>query len=294
MGAWLTPDPIGYRDSSNLYAFAGVDPVNRSDARGGAAYVTYRAFEAPILHDMFPFVGHYFVAFNNDSVEDRDEWSDRVREARRDYADRADAQNVETFSFHPDPRAEHNFLTIFSTGSRIGYDDEIDRTSFKSALRQSRPRFADTRIWRVHVTSEQEMRMYDLAVADRDQIKPRNDVFGWYALFLNDCGGWSQHIVEDGGTSSWPSAAYAYNSGGVGVNGVAAFAFAPELLGATLAAAGYEYALLPAAKHVNRFANGVAKRVATGFSNMRTQLSVLLNAASAGAEHDVKQMLAVP
>ncbi len=33
-GTWLSPDPLGYRDSSNLYAFAGGDPVNGRDPRG--------------------------------------------------------------------------------------------------------------------------------------------------------------------------------------------------------------------------------------------------------------------
>ncbi|MGA7614918.1 MAG: RHS repeat-associated core domain-containing protein, partial [Thermoanaerobaculia bacterium] len=33
-GTWLSPDPMGYRDSSNLYAFAGGDPVNGRDPRG--------------------------------------------------------------------------------------------------------------------------------------------------------------------------------------------------------------------------------------------------------------------
>ncbi|HVS59523.1 MAG TPA: RHS repeat-associated core domain-containing protein, partial [Gemmatimonadaceae bacterium] len=33
-GTWLSPDPLGYRDSSNLYAFAGGDPVNRRDPSG--------------------------------------------------------------------------------------------------------------------------------------------------------------------------------------------------------------------------------------------------------------------
>jgi RHS repeat-associated protein len=33
-GTWLTPDPRGYRDSSNLYAFAGGDPVNHRDPSG--------------------------------------------------------------------------------------------------------------------------------------------------------------------------------------------------------------------------------------------------------------------
>src|SRR5207244_539098 len=47
-GSWLTPDPLGYRDSSNLYAFAGGDPVNGRDPAGlgvattadGSFYVT--------------------------------------------------------------------------------------------------------------------------------------------------------------------------------------------------------------------------------------------------------------
>jgi len=33
-GTWLSPDPLGYVDSSNLYAFAGGDPVNGRDPLG--------------------------------------------------------------------------------------------------------------------------------------------------------------------------------------------------------------------------------------------------------------------
>ncbi|MFL6244945.1 MAG: Ig-like domain-containing protein [Thermoanaerobaculia bacterium] len=33
-GTWLGPDPMGYQDSSNLYAFAGGDPINRRDPTG--------------------------------------------------------------------------------------------------------------------------------------------------------------------------------------------------------------------------------------------------------------------
>jgi len=33
-GTFLTPDPLGYEDSSNLYAFAGGDPVNERDPEG--------------------------------------------------------------------------------------------------------------------------------------------------------------------------------------------------------------------------------------------------------------------
>ncbi|MBW3670192.1 MAG: RHS repeat-associated core domain-containing protein, partial [Acidobacteria bacterium] len=33
-GTFLTPDPLGYRDSSNLYAYAAGDPVNRHDPTG--------------------------------------------------------------------------------------------------------------------------------------------------------------------------------------------------------------------------------------------------------------------
>jgi RHS repeat-associated protein len=37
-GSWLSPDPLGYQDSSNLYAFAGGDPVNKRDPRGEDSY----------------------------------------------------------------------------------------------------------------------------------------------------------------------------------------------------------------------------------------------------------------
>jgi RHS repeat-associated protein len=36
-GTWLSPDPMGYRDSSNLYGYAGGDPVNGRDPSGTRA-----------------------------------------------------------------------------------------------------------------------------------------------------------------------------------------------------------------------------------------------------------------
>ena len=39
-GTFLTPDPQGYGDSSNLYAYCGGDPVNCSDPTGNAAHVS--------------------------------------------------------------------------------------------------------------------------------------------------------------------------------------------------------------------------------------------------------------
>jgi RHS repeat-associated protein len=39
-GSWLTPDPLGYQDSANLYAFAGGDPVNGRDPSGRAAAIS--------------------------------------------------------------------------------------------------------------------------------------------------------------------------------------------------------------------------------------------------------------
>jgi len=37
-GTWLTPDPLGYRDSTNLYSFAGGDPINRRDPSGAGIW----------------------------------------------------------------------------------------------------------------------------------------------------------------------------------------------------------------------------------------------------------------
>jgi RHS repeat-associated protein len=38
-GTFLSPDPLGYRDSANLYAYCGGDPVNCSDPTGNKAEV---------------------------------------------------------------------------------------------------------------------------------------------------------------------------------------------------------------------------------------------------------------
>src|SRR5581483_8157163 len=35
-GTFLSPDPVGYRDSANLYAYCAGDPVNCTDATGKA------------------------------------------------------------------------------------------------------------------------------------------------------------------------------------------------------------------------------------------------------------------
>ena len=47
VGAFLTPDPMGYKDSSNLYAFAGGDPVNGRDPSGEGLPAEVLPTEAP-------------------------------------------------------------------------------------------------------------------------------------------------------------------------------------------------------------------------------------------------------
>jgi RHS repeat-associated protein len=44
-GVFLTPDPQGYLDSSNLYAFAGGDPVNRRDPTGNNSLEDFKRSE---------------------------------------------------------------------------------------------------------------------------------------------------------------------------------------------------------------------------------------------------------
>jgi RHS repeat-associated protein len=43
-GSFLSPDPLGYQDSSNLYAFAGGDPVNGRDPTGSVIVLTPGSF----------------------------------------------------------------------------------------------------------------------------------------------------------------------------------------------------------------------------------------------------------
>jgi RHS repeat-associated protein len=45
-GTFLSPDPLAYKDSSNLYAFAGGDPVNGRDPSGMGEEQSARAAEA--------------------------------------------------------------------------------------------------------------------------------------------------------------------------------------------------------------------------------------------------------
>lgn len=44
VGAWLTPDSVGYKDSSNLYAFAAEDPVNNSDSDGELTIIVHGTY----------------------------------------------------------------------------------------------------------------------------------------------------------------------------------------------------------------------------------------------------------
>jgi RHS repeat-associated protein len=49
-GTFLSPDPLGYKDSSNLYAFAGGDPVNGRDPTGEGVFTdAYNAAVKEVL-----------------------------------------------------------------------------------------------------------------------------------------------------------------------------------------------------------------------------------------------------
>ena len=43
-GTFISPDPMGYEDSANLYAFGGGDPVNNRDPRGEAVATTAKGW----------------------------------------------------------------------------------------------------------------------------------------------------------------------------------------------------------------------------------------------------------
>ncbi|MGA7613552.1 MAG: RHS repeat-associated core domain-containing protein [Thermoanaerobaculia bacterium] len=73
-GSFVSPDPLGYKDSSDLYAYAGNDPVNMSDPSGnsatvlgglvgtafGAGWAAGSAINDCLIHDQCKGAGHYF------------------------------------------------------------------------------------------------------------------------------------------------------------------------------------------------------------------------------------------
>ncbi len=53
-GTFLSPDPLGYKDSSNLYAFAGGDPVNGRDPTGMQVELEVRPPMRPVVRPPAP------------------------------------------------------------------------------------------------------------------------------------------------------------------------------------------------------------------------------------------------
>jgi RHS repeat-associated protein len=84
-GTWLTPDPMGYDDSANLYAYAGGDPVNGSDPTGLAASVS----KSGVIIGIRPDGTRYRIEAGTDPVE-----ALRILESDPDIRTAADQEEI--------------------------------------------------------------------------------------------------------------------------------------------------------------------------------------------------------
>jgi RHS repeat-associated protein len=97
-GTFLSPDPLGYNDSSNLYAFAGGDPVNHRDPTGTyEADVHHVLTEYLALHAGFSMSAATTVAAADEDV-DQDESTEPQANAE---AGRWDVVEVNHFAIQP-------------------------------------------------------------------------------------------------------------------------------------------------------------------------------------------------
>lgn len=246
---FLSPDPSGYRDSSNLYAFGAGDPVNHRDPTGEAVYLIYREFNGALLKRFYPLIGHYYLAFDAEGLKDPDRFRRLViTSPTQGYPLKRYANpDAETFSFHPrgvrsdDDGSGAIASTFVTQGSYIGYNDKFDQDSFRTARAalQGNGQFERQRIWKITEDDDEQERLYLAAVRERREMNERrNDVFGSYYLFHNNCGTWSQAMIERSGLT-WPSEATKYNGGGAGLGGPQDYIGLSHALTGLLGAGGY-------------------------------------------------------
>jgi RHS repeat-associated protein len=224
-GTFMSPDPMGYVDSSNLYAgFAG-DPVNNGDPRGEAVYVVYREFADPKLRDKYPDAGHLFLAFDAEGLSDADRWNRLVRDSGKSgqFSSSRPNPNLQTFSFHPKEvctgsKRQSLAGTIYTRGACIGYDDRIDQEEFDvaRATAASGRQPVRQRIWRIDASQDEQEKLFRAAISQRNAMAAGRYPAGSYMLLENNCGTWAKKMVESGGLI-WPAAASLCNLGtGVG------------------------------------------------------------------------------
>jgi uncharacterized protein RhaS with RHS repeats len=118
-GSFLSPDPLGYRDSSNLYAFAGGDPVNRRDPTGES----------------------YWVNRSNEIISIL--WKKRLPGWDNERSQLlAELRDLQEHKYETDPNAPENpglFAKAVGAGKRwLGLGDELEER-YKEKLRTGYP-----------------------------------------------------------------------------------------------------------------------------------------------------------
>ncbi|MCP4203904.1 MAG: hypothetical protein GY769_18460 [bacterium] len=70
IGRFISVDSKEYQDAPSLYQYGLSDPFNNVDPMGKEVYLVYREFNKDWLRERYPKVGHVFLAFDGQGLED--------------------------------------------------------------------------------------------------------------------------------------------------------------------------------------------------------------------------------
>ncbi len=238
VGRWIGRDVLQENGGVNLYAFANNNAPNSIDPLGQRVYLVYREFnKIPLSPYLYYFVGHVYLAFD-DTCVDSSKWAEAVKAGSGNVL----FPDAETFSFHPrqldrnDSRRNDvpHFGTLYTEGSFVFHNDDTDRQAFRDARFGGGviPGALRARLFPVDTTEEQQIKLYESAVASRitnnGDSAPRKPDPGPYSLGDCNCGRWATDMVKAAGVPL-PRGVSGLNLG-VGVGGWGDWILLPQAI----------------------------------------------------------------
>ncbi len=282
---WLCRDPLGEVAGANLTAFCRNDPANQADPFGAEAYLVYREFDKEGLRKLWPHMGHFFLAFDERGISNVSRWRTMVRMLYVSNpivgAGEPDP-DAETFSFHPwsvfrNDKTYDKVSILHTDASYIGHNESMDRRAFRNVRDGGNDAGArKARIWRLHVSEDEQIRLYTRAVISRNtnNYGPLSTDIGPYMLGIRNCGTWTLRLVERAGIP-YPKGAKQYNRllpaswapGGVAIGGEADRTGIPQVGTKMIVVGGVAYrSVVREMTRPARMALGVVKPVASELS----------------------------